>query len=105
MTGADLVRIARLRAGISQRELARRVNRHQSAIARWESGRVAPSFETLRTLIRACGFELTYGLANADDSYVSHIDDALRRSPEERVDDAVHRQRVVWEIQRAAGVR
>ena len=85
MISGDLLREARLRAGLTQRELARRAKTSQSAIARWESGEVAPSFERLRELIRACGLELTFGLANYDDSYLSHIDRQLALTPDERV--------------------
>ena len=44
-----------------------------------------PSLETLRDLIRACGLELTLGLANYDDSYLSLIASQLALSPAERV--------------------
>jgi len=89
MISADLLKEARLRAGITQAELGRRVQRSQSQIARWERGDVKPSLETLRELIRACGLELTLGMANYDDSYVPDIVDNLRVDPAERVDRAV----------------
>jgi transcriptional regulator with XRE-family HTH domain len=94
MTGADLLRQARLRADLTQEELGRTVGRSQSAIARWESGRVQPSLETLIELIRACRLELTFGLANYDDSYDAHINDLLDMTPSERVADAIARERV-----------
>jgi transcriptional regulator with XRE-family HTH domain len=80
----DLLREARKRAGLTQAELGRRVGRPQSSIARWERGDVKPSLETLRDLIRACGLELTFALANHDDSYISFIKEALRRTPHEQ---------------------
>jgi predicted transcriptional regulator len=43
---AELIR-ARLRAGLSQAELAERMGTSQSAIARLESGRTLPSAKTL----------------------------------------------------------
>lgn len=89
MISADLLKEARLRAGITQAELGRRVQRSQSQIARWERGDVKPSLETLRELIRACGFELWWRMANYDDSYVPDIVDNLRVSPAERIDRAV----------------
>ncbi len=58
MRSADLIREARLRAGLTQYELAERSGRDRSVIARWEQGTVAPSVETLVELVRACGFEL-----------------------------------------------
>jgi transcriptional regulator with XRE-family HTH domain len=99
---ADLIREARLRAGLTQRELGQRVGRPQSQIARWERGRVEPSLETLRKLIRACGLELTYGLANYDDSYVPYIERLLELSPQERIEDALEREGVFGEIRGAA---
>ena len=89
MISGDILREARLRAGLTQRELGRRAKTSQSAIARWESGEVFPSFERLRELIRACGLELTFGLANYDDSYDEWIAKALGLSPADRLTTAV----------------
>jgi transcriptional regulator with XRE-family HTH domain len=91
MLSADLIREARLRAGLTQAELGKRVGRPQSSIARWERGAVKPSFETLRELIRACGLELTFRFANHDDSYLRHIERSLELTPKERVDLAAKR--------------
>jgi transcriptional regulator with XRE-family HTH domain len=102
MISADLLHEARLRAGLTQAELGRRVNRTQSQIARWERGDVKPSLETLRDLIRACGLELTFGLTNYDDSYDEWILKALELTPEERLAKAVHAARVWTEFR--AGV-
>lgn len=99
MISADLLHEARLRAGLTQAELGRRVNRTQSQIARWERGDVKPSLETLRELIRACGLELTFGLANYDDSYDEWILKALELTPEERLSRAVHAAGVWREFQ------
>lgn len=85
MISADLIREARLRSGLTQAELGRRVNRPQSAIARWESGRVTPSLETLRDVVRACGLELWFHLYNYDDSYVPFIERNLELSPADRI--------------------
>lgn len=85
MISGDLLREARLRVGLTQRELGRRVRRPQSQIARWESGRVEPSLETLRNLIRACGLELAFAVYNFDDSYVPFIQRNLELDPAERV--------------------
>ena len=98
MVSADLLREARLRVGITQAELGRRVGRTQSQIARWERGDVKPSLETLRELIRACGLELTLGLANYDDSYVLDIDEYLALTPDERVEHALRRADLYREL-------
>jgi transcriptional regulator with XRE-family HTH domain len=88
MLSADLLKEARLRVGITQAELGRRVKRSQSQVARWERGDVKPSLETLRELIRACGLELTFGMANYDESYIPDIVDNLKLTPAERVHHA-----------------
>jgi transcriptional regulator with XRE-family HTH domain len=46
---------ARLEAGLSQRELARRSGVPQAAISRIERGQVSPRVDTLDRLLRACG--------------------------------------------------
>jgi transcriptional regulator with XRE-family HTH domain len=86
MISADLLKEARLRAGLTQAQLGRHVGRSQSQIARWERGDVKPSLETLRELIRACGLELWFRLANYDDSYLVDIAENLRLKPIERVE-------------------
>jgi transcriptional regulator with XRE-family HTH domain len=101
---ADLLREARLRAGLTQAELGRRTGKPQSMISRWERGEVRPSLETLRDLIRACGLELTYGLANYDDSYLSHINQQLELTPARRVVRMLEWAATVKDLQRAAGV-
>ena len=98
MISADLLREARLRAGVTQAELGRRVGRTQSQIARWERGDVKPSLETLRDLIRACGLELTLGLANYDDSYDWFIRKQLRVPPAERIERMAEWRRQIEEI-------
>ncbi len=102
MISADILRAARLRAGLTQAELGRRTSRPQSQIARWENGRVEPSLETLVELIRACGFELTYSLANYDESYLPYIERLLELSPQQRIEDALEREAVFGEIRGAA---
>lgn len=55
---ADLLRTARLRAGLSQRTLAERAGTSQSVIARIELGTTSPTWDTLARLLGAAGFEL-----------------------------------------------
>ncbi len=85
MVSGDLLREARLRAGLSQAELARRAGKARSAIGRWERGEVLPSFETLRELVRACGLELGYGLYKYDDHDAGLVRESLASSPAERL--------------------
>ncbi len=62
MRSGDLIRDARLRAGISQGDLGARVGRDRAQIARWERNAVAPSLETLQELVRACGYDFSLKL-------------------------------------------
>jgi transcriptional regulator with XRE-family HTH domain len=82
-----LIREARLRAGLSQGELSERSGKDRAQIARWERDVVQPSFETLRDLIRACGFDLELALVpyEADEREVARLRKALMRSPQERL--------------------
>lgn len=82
---ASLIREARLRAGLTQSELAERTRRDRSVIARWEQGVVAPSVETLVELVRACGFDLPLELVAYDEGRQKRLQKNLRLSPERRV--------------------
>jgi transcriptional regulator with XRE-family HTH domain len=101
MISGDLLREARLRAGLSQAELARRACKATSVIGRWERGEVRPSLETLSEVIRAAGLELGVTLSNADtDGHdVALIRQALGRTPAERFahgQQAARKLREVW---------
>jgi transcriptional regulator with XRE-family HTH domain len=89
----DLVKEARHRAGLTQAELAQRLGKSQSAIARWERDDVQPSLETLRNIVRGCGFDLSFFMSVADDSNVTIIDEHLRMTTEERFADLMSRVR------------
>jgi len=56
---------ARALAGLSQAELAERMNTSQSAVARLESGRTRPSTRTLEKLAAATGTRLRISLVPA----------------------------------------
>jgi transcriptional regulator with XRE-family HTH domain len=85
MRSADLIREARLRAGLTQYELAERSGRDRSVIARWEQGSVAPSVETLVELVRACGFDVPLELVPLDASADERLRKNVLLSPERRV--------------------
>jgi ribosome-binding protein aMBF1 (putative translation factor) len=61
---AELLR-ARLRAGLSQAELAERMGTSQSTIARLESGRTLPSAKTLIRFAEATGSKVELKLSAA----------------------------------------
>jgi transcriptional regulator with XRE-family HTH domain len=54
----DLVKEARRAAGLTQAELAERLRTKQPVIARLESPRSNPRFDTLRRALRASGYDL-----------------------------------------------
>ena len=79
-----MIREARLRAGLTQQELAVRSGRKRGVIARWEQGAVAPSAETLIELVRACGFDLPLELVPYEPAGVD-LQKNARLTPERRV--------------------
>jgi transcriptional regulator with XRE-family HTH domain len=82
--GADLIREARLRAGLTQAELSTVTGRERSVIARWEQGAVSPSFDNLLEVIEACGFELPLTLIPRDTTLDERLEINRRLSPERR---------------------
>ena len=95
MTSGTLIREARLRAGLSQTELSERSGKDRAQIARWERDVVQPSFETLRELVRACGFDLEATLVPyaADEQHDARLRDALLRTPQQRLDSMLKTRR------------
>lgn len=102
MLGADLIREARLRAGLTQAELAERAGTAQSGIARWESGRTAPSLDDVRRLVRLCGLDLEVAIVPYDDSDIAQAERLLALSPQERI---ARHQRLVQQLAAARDAR
>jgi hypothetical protein len=85
---ARLVREARERARLSQRELARRARTSQSVVARIERGQTQPGAGTLARLIAAAGFELHGELVPAAAAETHMLEDVARilaLTPEQRL--------------------
>lgn len=101
MVGGELVREARRRAGLTQRELAERAGTTQSAIARLESGRNSPSFEQVERLLKLCGFSMIVSLATYDDSHLAQAKANLRRTVDERIADNAAGLRFANELREA----
>jgi transcriptional regulator with XRE-family HTH domain len=80
-----LLQEARLRAGLTQQQLAERTGRDRAVIARWEQEVVAPSLETLVDLLRACGFDLELVLVPYETDRNERLTANLRLSPERRL--------------------
>jgi uncharacterized protein len=85
---AGLLREARTRAGLTQRELAKRARTAQSVIARIERGQSDPSWETLTRLLAAAGFSLRSELTISsipDSHMLQDVARILSLTPEERL--------------------
>lgn len=87
---------ARLRAGLSQHELAARAGTSQPAIARLESGQANPTVATLERILAAAGFHLRCELVPVErpdpivQAYKRDVDrstirENLRRTIDERL--------------------
>jgi uncharacterized protein len=103
MASDYLLREARLRARLSQAELARRAGKPASVIGRWERGEVRPSLETLQAVIHACGLDLRFHLAERDTSQDGAIEAALDLTAEERLDQLEAWAELVLEGRRNLG--
>jgi transcriptional regulator with XRE-family HTH domain len=81
---AALVRLARSRAGLTQRQLAERAGVPQSVVARIESGARQPTVPTLERILAGAGVEVRYRLEPLDDHDRLLAAEHARRSPAER---------------------
>ncbi len=86
MRGGQLIREARLRAGLTQADLAERTGRERSVIARWEQGAVSPSVDNLLAIVEACGYDLPLVLIPRDTSHHETLDKMRMLSPERRLE-------------------
>ena len=93
MTSGDLIRAARLRAELSQEQLAERLGLARSSIARWETDTVEPGFSTLRRVLQACGFDLSLALIPFERNHErdARIQEVSRLTPQERLRAMVDR--------------
>jgi transcriptional regulator with XRE-family HTH domain len=99
-----MLRMARRRAGFSQRELARRAGVPQATVSRIENGVVSPTVETLEPLIQACGMELEVLEPAGVGVDRSLLAERLRMSPAERATYAVQAVEGLKRLRRAVGL-
>jgi transcriptional regulator with XRE-family HTH domain len=86
-TPGELLREARRRHGVSQKQLAIRAGTTQSAISRIERDRVSPSVETLRELLYLLGEDLTLEAEKRDTGIDRTLIEGRRAvSPAERLE-------------------
>ncbi len=97
----QILKTARKRAALSQRELANRAGTSQSVIARIESGASDPSTNTLKNLVEASGFDLDIELAIrpvADSHMLSEVNRILSLTPEERLREVANVERFIKSV-------
>jgi transcriptional regulator with XRE-family HTH domain len=85
LSARHVLLLARRTAGLSQAELAARLGRPRSTIARWELGEMAPAYDAVMDAVAACDLSASVALANADFSYLHDVGSRLRLAPIERL--------------------
>ena len=87
MTSARIIQEARLRAGLTQAALGKRLGRDRAQIARWETGGQEPSFENVRAVVEACGFVLKLEIAEPEQDVTldAELEASLLQAPQQRV--------------------
>lgn len=98
--GNDLVREARRRTALSQREPAEKAGTTQTAIACIETGRSTPSLDAVLRLVRLSGLDLDVMLVERDDSDWIQARDLLTLSAEDRVALGVRTANTMLAVQR-----
>lgn len=104
MNAGTLLRKARLRAGLSQRELARRAGTAQSLVSRIERSLTDPTTQGLERLLRAAGFDLRMQAvegAVADTHMLTDVERILAMTPEERLIEVANINKFEHQVKRA----
>lgn len=97
---ARSVRSARIKAGLSQRGLARKSGIPQPTIAAIEAGRQDPRHATLERLLHACGFEWDIHRIPGEGIDRTLIAEQLALSPTQRVERLAAGARSIAEMSR-----
>ena len=105
MTPGDLIREHREAAGLSQRSLARRAGTTQAAVSKIERGLTSPTWETVRALLLAMGYEPELQARRLQGRWDPvHLAAVRTRTPAERLQLAISANRLAGRL-RAAGAR
>ena len=102
---ASILRNARQRAGLSQRELASRADTAQSVVARIELGQASPTWDTLARLVQAAGFALDVDITLAPvagSHMLADVPRILGLSPENRLRELANLDRFVQSARRVS---
>ena len=98
MDAGSLLRYARDKARLSQRELGRRAGIAQATISLIEDGKTSPRFATLDRLLGVCGFELEIVPREGIGVDRSRMRELLRLPPAERARIAIEEARNLEKI-------
>jgi transcriptional regulator with XRE-family HTH domain len=102
VTAGQLLREARRRHGLTQRQLAARARTSQAAVSRVERDVVSPSVATLAAWLDLMGEELQLAAEPIDYGHDPMLNDGnLRYSPEERIERQASWSRGAMELRRA----
>jgi transcriptional regulator with XRE-family HTH domain len=87
VTGAEAIREARVKAGLTQAQLAELLGRDRAQVARWEIRGQEPSFANVVAAIEACGYTLRLEkLERFDDPELdAELEDGIDQAPQQRV--------------------
>ncbi|MFT4136123.1 helix-turn-helix transcriptional regulator [Microbacterium sp.] len=98
--GNDLIREARKRRGLTQAQLAELAGTTQSAIARLEAAKTAPSFDDVIRYLRLMDLDLDLMLVERDDSDWAQARRNFALTPAQRHDQLVAWKRTVDGLRR-----
>src|SRR5712691_5847220 len=79
------IRFCRLRAGLTQQQLATRAGITQPSLARIESGRVVPRLDTATRLLRECGMHFEAAPCSGQGVDRTSIRRLMRLTPRQRL--------------------
>ncbi len=94
-----MIRHARVRAGLTQQELARRAGMSQPALARIEGGRCVPRYDTVVRLLAECGMSLEATPTPGRGVDRSTIRRMLELTPRKRLDIAAREAHALARLQ------
>jgi transcriptional regulator with XRE-family HTH domain len=102
MSPGDTIRERRRERGLSQRSLARRAGTTQAAVSRIESGLTTPTWETVRALLLAMGYEPELGTRRLRGRWDPvHLSAAQASTPAERLQLAISANRLAGRMRQA----
>jgi transcriptional regulator with XRE-family HTH domain len=102
MSPGELIYERRRDLGLSQSSLAVRAGTTQAAVSRIERGLTTPTWETVRALLLAMGYEPDLGTQRLRGRWDPlHLDAARARTPAERMQLAMSANRLAGRMRRA----